>query len=168
MTAAGQAMCVLVPIRQAPAFRNVDEIDAKHMGLEEDEKTRFEEPAAEAKKWTELKKSEVADFRAERQEVRKAVAAERKARVSGASGLLLKPPRADKKALPSFLKVRGAQADEDAPAPPQKRPRLDFEEKADESSSDGELDAPGAAGSAGGMGLGGYASDEDEDAEDGA
>eukprot|EP00405_Crypthecodinium_cohnii_P056668 CAMPEP_0206628916 /NCGR_PEP_ID=MMETSP0325_2-20121206/66771_1 /ASSEMBLY_ACC=CAM_ASM_000347 /TAXON_ID=2866 /ORGANISM="Crypthecodinium cohnii, Strain Seligo" /LENGTH=206 /DNA_ID=CAMNT_0054153693 /DNA_START=59 /DNA_END=679 /DNA_ORIENTATION=- len=107
MTAAGQAMVVLVPIRQAPAFKTVDDIDAEHMGLKEDEEKRFDEPAEEAKRRRELRKTEVNDFRTERKEARKVRAAERKAR--GKTDLLLKEPKAAKRALPSFLKVKGKE-----------------------------------------------------------
>lgn len=107
-------MCVLVPIKQAPAFRNVDDIDAKNMGLDEEEQRRFNEPAEEQRKRTELRATEVAHFRAERREVRKAQAAGDK-RAPGA-GLVLKPSKAEKRALPSFMRVRAGQ--EEATAVP--------------------------------------------------
>jgi len=146
-------MVVLVPIRQAPAFKTVDDIDAEHMGLKEDEEKRFDEPAEEAKRRRELRKTEVNDFRTERKEARKVRAAERKAR--GKTDLLLKEPKAAKRALPSFLKVKGKE-EPSAAEPPSKVARASPDASSEEDEEDEEAGPAspspqgGASGSASG------------------
>mmetsp|Transcript_86908 Transcript_86908/g.246393 ORF Transcript_86908/g.246393 Transcript_86908/m.246393 type:complete len:183 (+) Transcript_86908:64-612(+) len=171
MTAAGQAMAVLVPIRIASAFQHVDDVDAKNMGLIDDEKQRLEAAETERTRDLQVRAIDGAAFRAERE----AFKAGRKAAAAGSGPLQMKPGR-EKKSLPGFLKVRGGGQDEaagadadqdraavaDAPtAPASKRPRTDPP----------GAGAPGAAGSAAapvplGMGLAGYASESSSGGEE--
>uniref|UniRef100_A0A7S2BAX0 Uncharacterized protein n=1 Tax=Alexandrium andersonii TaxID=327968 RepID=A0A7S2BAX0_9DINO len=112
MTAAGQAMVVLVPIRQSSAFRNVDDVDAKNMGLVDEELERVEAVTADWNREMQTNRKDKAAFHAEREAMRKA----RKGQLAGADALRMKPPKEEeKRGLPGFLKVKGSR-EEDAAA----------------------------------------------------
>eukprot|EP00927_Polykrikos_kofoidii_P002345 TRINITY_DN10919_c0_g1_i1.p1 TRINITY_DN10919_c0_g1~~TRINITY_DN10919_c0_g1_i1.p1 ORF type:complete len:201 (+),score=63.62 TRINITY_DN10919_c0_g1_i1:85-603(+) len=104
MTAAGQAMVVLVPIRIASAFQMVDDVDAQNMGILEAEKEQIEEGYEQARKQQQRKVSEGADFRADRKKMLRA------RKEAAQESLSKKEARTEKRALPSFLKVRGGTA----------------------------------------------------------
>merc|ERR1719215_425405 len=97
-------MAVLVPIRTPSAFLTVDDVDAKNMGILEEEKEQIEEGYEHARKQQQRKQSEGADFRAERKKMLRA------RKEAAQESLLKKETRTEKRALPSFLKVRGGTA----------------------------------------------------------
>eukprot|EP00927_Polykrikos_kofoidii_P002346 TRINITY_DN10919_c0_g2_i1.p1 TRINITY_DN10919_c0_g2~~TRINITY_DN10919_c0_g2_i1.p1 ORF type:complete len:173 (+),score=49.19 TRINITY_DN10919_c0_g2_i1:118-636(+) len=168
MVAAGQAMVTLVPIRIAPAFRMVDDVDAKNMGILEEEKEQIEEGYEQVRKQQQRKKSEGADFRADRKKMLRA------RKETSQESLLRKQARLEKRALPSFLKVRGGTAGGgegtgdggpvdviDSDTSEAKRLRSSTEDGVgDVDTDDADVSAPADHEKRTGVGLVGYASDE--------
>ncbi|CAJ1362961.1 unnamed protein product [Effrenium voratum] len=150
MTAAGQAMVVLVPLRPQSAMTFINDKDAELMGMVDEEKERLAEVDQNLKKEQQIKAADLAELRAARKELRKGAIGRRE--VLAKSAAASKPERGAP-SIPSFMKVKSAKTtasptgDQDAEEPEEKRPRL-------------EEPAPASGGLGG---LGGYASDSDEE-----
>eukprot|EP00913_Durusdinium_trenchii_P010023 g9406.t2 len=71
MTAAGQAMVVLVPIREKSAMTYINDTDAKLMGIVDEEKERLAQVDENMKKEQQRKASDLAELREARKELRK-------------------------------------------------------------------------------------------------
>eukprot|EP00929_Paragymnodinium_shiwhaense_P053028 TRINITY_DN26553_c0_g1_i1.p1 TRINITY_DN26553_c0_g1~~TRINITY_DN26553_c0_g1_i1.p1 ORF type:complete len:173 (+),score=50.95 TRINITY_DN26553_c0_g1_i1:177-695(+) len=169
MTAAGEAMCRLVPINvpktRGSFINGIDQIDLETIGFLDEQKEDADAPLRAAAKAKAMKDGEIADWQALRQEeLKKRNKAQDKKDVPAA-----KP---EKRALPGFLKVKsseGATTDTREAPPDSKRQKLD-ESK---SPTAGAGDAAAAAGSAtaapaggGGLGLGAYGSDDSSEGSD--
>merc|ERR1719410_901889 len=97
-------MVVLVPIRTQSAFANVDDVDAKNMGLMEDERQRLQSDEQQRVQTLKTRAEDKAEFRSEREAFRKNAR-----RVALApSTLQTQGNRAEKRSLPGFLKVRSS------------------------------------------------------------
>ncbi|CAK9001753.1 Uncharacterized protein SCF082_LOCUS7072 [Durusdinium trenchii] len=99
MTAAGQAMVVLVPIREKSAMTYINDTDAKLMGIVDEEKERLAQVDENMKKEQQRKASDLAELREARKELRKS-----KDKAMPKEGLVknLKPEKGAP-AIPSFL-----------------------------------------------------------------
>jgi len=136
-------MVVLVPIRTQSAFAHVDDVDAKNMGLMEDEKQRLNCDEQQRVQTLKTRAEDKAQFRSEREAFQKIA---RRVAVTP-NALQMQGNRAEKRSLPGFLKVRNsaegfstgaddleqgqAQASSSSQCVTQterKRPRLDLEE----------------------------------------
>eukprot|EP00438_Fugacium_kawagutii_P022520 Skav225093 [mRNA] locus=scaffold621:139044:149554:+ [translate_table: standard] len=160
MTAAGQAMVVLVPIREKSAMTYINDTDAQLMGIVDEEKERLGEVDKNIKKEQERKASDLAELREARRELRKTRAEKGAGARSEAAVKSLKPEKGAP-AIPSFMKVKSS-----VKAAPAATPE-------GESSPPPAIDEPEAkrprteVAEASGLGLGGYASDSDDEDEDG-
>ncbi|CAE7268760.1 unnamed protein product [Symbiodinium sp. CCMP2592] len=164
MTAAGQAMVVLVPIRPKSAMTFVNDKDAELMGLVDEEKERLAQVDKDKQKEMQLKASDLADLRAARKELKRSRQEEEHARKEALEARLKAKPEKGAPAIPSFLKVKAAKskdaqkdqdAGEDAPDPAEpdaKRARIEA-----------PVEAAGAPSGLGG--LGSYASDSEDEVE---
>ncbi|CAE7239558.1 unnamed protein product [Symbiodinium natans] len=91
MTAAGQAMVVLVPIRQKSAMTFVNDKDAELMGLVDEEKERLAQVDKDKQKEMQLKASDLADLRAARKELKRSRQEEDRARKEALYESMAKP-----------------------------------------------------------------------------
>lgn len=174
--AAGQAMVVLVPIRTQSAFAHVDDVDAKNMGLMEDERQRLQCDEQQRVQTLKTRAEDKREFRSEREAFQKNAR-----KVANAPSVLqTQGNRVEKRSLPGFLKVRSgaegistgaddleqsrAQASSSSECATQgerKRPRLDPQESQGDgrrlSSTTTAMTATVAsAATTGGAGLVGY------------
>merc|ERR1719410_387874 len=95
-------MVVLVPIRTQSAFANVDDVDAKNMGLMEDERQRLQCDEQQRVQTLKTRAEDKREFRSEREAFQKNAR-----KVANAPSVLqTQGNRVEKRSLPGFLKVR--------------------------------------------------------------
>lgn len=111
-------MVVLVPIRTQSAFANVDDVDAKNMGLMEDERQRLQCDEQQRVQTLKTRAEDRAEFRSEREAFQKNAR-----RVASAPSALQQGNRVEKRTLPGFLKVRSGAEGISAGADDLEQPR---------------------------------------------
>eukprot|EP00434_Breviolum_minutum_P042256 symbB.v1.2.037604.t1/scaffold5595.1/size25523/1 len=159
MTAAGQAMVVLVPIREKSAMTYINDTDAQLMGYMDEEKERLAQVDQDMKKEQDRKASDLAELREARRELRKSRGSAGKRGMAEAVAKSMKPEKGAP-AIPSFMKVKSTKVAASSPThevegetvePEVKRPKVEADEA-----------APASAG----IGLGGYASSSESEGDE--
>lgn len=159
-------MVNVVKVRVPAAFLDVEDIDAKHMGIIAQREEEAAEGITEKRRQKQLRQSDANEFAAVQAEMKD------KAQREAHRPALIRPPKTEKRALPSFVKFpadkRRREGDTDADAAVGDKATVHQAAAAAPAAPKADavepLATPSPAAGGLGLGLGGYDSDDDSSA----